>query len=131
MQAGKNKPFHALALSFAVYLFPLIGPHSLSFLGELLWRDLARGKREGSWIVMDVGFALFLQLMAFAVLFWLLKKPSAVRVALVLLGIPFAGSSVAFAYMVWIPSRFLIEEDTAGEKGDWPVECSARDVALI
>jgi hypothetical protein len=43
----------------------------------------------------------------------------------------FVVRGVERAYLVYIPSRFLIESDVAAEKGDWQVECSARDVGLL
>ena len=60
---------YAFVLSFAVYLFPLIGPHVVFFLGQALWLDVTRRERELSWIIMDAGFAVLLQFLAFALLY--------------------------------------------------------------
>src|SRR4029079_12118443 len=64
-------------------------------------------------------------------LYWLFKKAAVIRVVVVALAVPAAGIAAEFAYLIYIPSIFLIEEDTAAEKGNWAVECTARDVSLI
>jgi len=126
-----NKSFLALALSFGVYLFPLIGPHTVSLLGQVLWIELTRGERAPFWIATDIGFALMLQSIAFAALCWFFMRPAVLRVLVLAAAVPFAWIAVEYAYLVFIPSRFLIEEDTATERGDWAIECSARDVGLV
>jgi hypothetical protein len=34
-------------------------------------------------------------------------------------------------FMLWIPSMFLIEDDTASNTGSWPVECTANDAWIV
>ena len=82
---AKSKPLYALILSFGVYLLPLIGPHTVTFLGELIWYEITHRERARLWIAADVGFALVLQLIAFSALYWLFKKPAVIRVVVVAL----------------------------------------------
>jgi hypothetical protein len=114
-----------------VYLFPLILPHLSIFFGQAIWQELTRGERERLWVVTDIGFALILQLLAFAALYGLFKEPSKLRVAMLVVAVPLGAITVEFAYLVAIPSLFLIEKDTALERGDWKVECAAREVAMV
>jgi hypothetical protein len=131
MPAGGSKWLWALALSFVVYLFPLIGPHAMFPLGGVIWRDLTRGEREPMWIAMDVVLAVLLQLAAFAGLYWLLKKPAVSRVVVLGLAVPVVAIAVEYSYLIYVPSHFLIDDDTAAEQGDWPVVCTAPEVSLI
>src|SRR5262245_26500017 len=131
MQTTSAKRLCALILSFAVYLFPLILPHVSIFLGQAIWQDFTLRERERLWTLTDIGFALILQLIAFAALYGLFKKPTKPRVAMLVVAAPVAAIAVEFVYLVAIPSLFLIEKDTAAQKGDWRVECAAREVGII
>ena len=61
MAPPPTKRVQAFVLSFAVYLLPLIGPHSFVFVGELIWRDVMRGGRDRLWVLADVGLAILLE----------------------------------------------------------------------
>ncbi len=129
--ASRTKWIWSLGLSFAVYLFPLIGPHTVTFLAELIWREISRREREPLWMAADIGFALFLQLSAFLLIYWVFSKPGIPR-ALVLAAAGFCGFIGAeYSYLVFIPSIFLIENDRADEKGNWSIECAAPAVSLV
>jgi hypothetical protein len=78
----------------------------------------------------DIGFALILQLFTFALLYWLFAKPAILRLLSVAVAMVFAAVVAEYAYLVYIPTIFLIENDTAGESGDWSVLCAAREVGL-
>ena len=121
----------AFLLSFAVYLFPLIGPHAAFLLGQVIWRELTRGEREWLWVAADIALAVILQVIVFSVLYWLLPKRAIYRAIVAVIAVPLLAGAMEYAYMVGIPSFFLIEKDAAGEQGEWPVACVARGVSLI
>ena len=131
MQPPRKKWMYAFGLSFAVYLFPLIGPHAITPLGQLIWRELARPERAPLWMAADIGFAVVLQLLVFAGLCWLFSKPGILRVIAIAMGALVGAGVVEYSYLIYIPSLFLIEEDTAGETGNWRIECVASEVGLI
>ena len=130
MRTRAPKWLYAFIVSFVVYLSPIIGPHTMSFMGEV-WRELWHGERERLWIAADIGFAVFLQLVTFGALYWLFRKPGKLRIVAVLAAVPVVMIAAEYAYLVYIPSQFLIEQDTAAETGTWPIECAASDVSLI
>jgi hypothetical protein len=130
MQSKQTKRICALGLSFAVYLFPLIGPHTVIFLGELIWRELTRHEREPLWMAVDVGFAVVLQGVVFLLLYRLFAKPAMLRLLSVAVAMLFVAGAAEYGYLVLIPSLFLIDDDTAAETGDWSVQCVARGVGL-
>ena len=131
MQPPRKKWMYALGASFAVYLFPLIGPHTITPIGQLIWRELTRREREPLWMAADIGFAVALQLLAFGGLWWLLSNPGIFRVIAIAAGALVGAGVVEYSYLIYIPALFLIEEDTAGETGNWRTECVASEVALI
>jgi hypothetical protein len=63
----------------------------------------------------------------FAAVYLVLEKRNIFAVLLLASCIVLVLVSAQFAFMVWIPSMFLIEDDTATDMGDWPVVCSAED----
>src|SRR5262245_38658532 len=126
-----TRRLYSFVLSFAVYLLPLLGPHTNFLLGYGLFEDITRSEREFMWIAGDIGFAVLLQLFAFLALYWLFQKPGALRLLLVFAAVPFLAVAAEAVYLIYIPSRFLIEKDTAVEEGKWAVECTAPDVGLV
>ena len=74
--SGPKRTVGALVLSLVVYLTPLVGPHALWFLGELVWREIGLGRggrsREPLWIATDIATALSAQLVFFLLLYWFL-----------------------------------------------------------
>jgi len=128
-----SRPFAAAALlSFSVYLLPLIGAHAVTLLGHGLIIELTRDtNRTPAWIATDIGLALLLQAALTAVLYWLFRKPNVIATVAVVLSIPIVIGFVEVAYLVAIPSMFLIERDTMNESGNWPVVCSASNASLI
>src|SRR5262245_52536124 len=103
----------AFLLSFAVYLFPLIGPHAAFLLGQVIWRELTRGESEWLWVAADIALAVFLQVIVFAALYWLLKQRAIFWVIVAVVALPILAGAIEYGYMVGIPSFFLIEKDTA------------------
>jgi len=132
MRRSRRPAFWALAISFAVYFVPIIGPHTGTLLGWGLFQEISgRGGRPTGWIAADIAFALALQSVIFVLAYWFLKNPSLLSglvcsgcFALVLPVIP-------LAYMVAIPSMFLIEKDTSTDTGSFPEVCSADDATMV
>ena len=72
--SGSRRTISALVLSFAVYLTPLVGPHAAWLLGEVLWREVARGSsgrlaREPLWAATDAAVAFGAQVVVFLLLY--------------------------------------------------------------
>src|SRR5262245_6058373 len=128
-----SKPLAASGLlSFCVYFLPLIGPHSVTLLGQGLIIELTRDtNRTPAWIATDIGLALLLQAAAMAVLYRLFRKPNLIASVVAFLAIPLFIGFAEVSYLVAIPSMFLIERDTMNESGNWPVACSAANTSLI
>lgn len=119
----------ALALSFSIYLVPVITAHWIDLFGLAIGRELLRD-REAAWKAADVAFALSLQAILFAGVWWVIPRSKAAAVGVtVLLLIPGA-MAVNVAYLYAIPSYFLIEADLSPERSAWADECTAEGVSL-
>jgi hypothetical protein len=135
MRAGGSKRsplLKAFLASWAVYLMPIIGPHAFWLLGEHLSLRLVRGgpDRVAAWIALEWGLAIGLQVMAGALWYWFLARPKWWRVLSLMACVPVFFMVTEWAYLVAIPSRFLIEQDTASESGDWKSVCVVADTTL-
>lgn len=126
---GRRRWAWAVGLSFGVYAIPLVTAHWLAILGERLIQGFFSG-RQPAWIALDSLFALALQGVLFA-LAWLLGRRG--------VGIAIAGCAFALipmtwvanlAYMVTIPSVFLIETDEAPDRTPWAEACSVPGYSL-
>ncbi len=122
----------AFLASSSVYLMPIIGPHALWFLGEHLWMGLTRGghDRVVGWIAMEWGLAIALQMVAGALWYWFFARPKWWRLLPLVVCVPVSFMVIEWAYLVAIPSRFLIEQDTATESGDWKSVCAIPNMSL-
>src|SRR5262245_44672054 len=118
----------AFLVSFSVYLIPLIGPHAAPLLGEMFFGGMYRGPL---WFLTDVAAGLILQLVAFTVVYLFLQKRNLIRGLTLLCAVPAVFISTQILFMLWIPSMFLIESDTASDTGSWPVECTADDAWIV
>jgi len=119
-----------IAGSFGVYLTPLVGPHAFWLLGESLVQELTRGPaRDPWWTATDVALALAVQAAAWALLAWSLRSPF--RLLAWIAAVPALVAGLNTAYLVAIPSYFLIEADTAPELAGWPEHCVAAHVSLV
>lgn len=117
----------AIIGSFAIYLLPIVGPHSLSFLGLLLLEMIVRGHgREFLWRALDIGLALTLQAIFAALLYWMFSGRRWWRWLLLLPALPAFFFAMMFGYLVLIPTLFLVEADPAPEQDDWPRACELR-----
>jgi len=117
--------------SLTVYLFPLVGPHAVWLLGESLLQELTRtGDRESWWLVSDLTVALVAQVAVGLMLAWSLKG-SRLRLLTWIPVIPMLMAALNVAYLVAIPSYFLIEPDTAPEVANWEEYCLVPDVSLM
>jgi hypothetical protein len=122
----------AFVASFAVYLMPVIGPHALWLLGTLLCARLTRTgpDRIVGWIAMEWGLAVALQGVAGAMWYWFFARPKWWRILPLAVCAPAFFLLIELAYLVAIPSRYLIERDTARETGQWPTVCTVADMTL-
>ena len=119
----------ALLTSFSVYLIPLIGPHAAPLLGEMFFGDMYRSRPL--WFLADLAAGLLLQLIAFTVLYLFLQKRNVQRGFVLGVAAPVMFVFAQALFMFWIPSIFLIENDTASDTGSWPVECTADDAWIV
>jgi hypothetical protein len=122
----------AFGASFAVYLIPLFGPHASWPLGLYLyqWQMPGAPHRVGSWIAMDVGVAMALQVLAGALWYWVLVRPGWVRILLVAACAPVFVAASNWTYLSALPSRFLTERATTSDLGDWKTVCSVPDMEV-
>src|SRR5262245_6658703 len=111
----------ALLASFSVYLIPLVGPHAAPSIGEMFFGDMYR--RQPLWFVTDIAAGAVLQLAAFTVVYLFLQKRNLIRGFALLITAPAVFVLAQLLFMLWIPSIFLIEDDTASDIGSWPDEC--------
>jgi hypothetical protein len=129
MTAGKAGGL-ALLCSFAVYFIPIVGPHASFFIFETI-RQQFRAFTHPAWAFSGLGAAVGLQTVAFATFYWFWRRRSALSVA----GLPAYGfAAVVLAqliYMLWLPSYFLIEADTAPETGAWTEACTVKDASMM
>jgi hypothetical protein len=110
--------------SFAIYLIPIVGPHSIIFSGSMLLEELIGGHdREVLWRVLDVGLALFLQALFAALLYLLIRWRRWWGWLLLVPALPVIFFTQLFGYQLLIPTLFLVESDPALETGDWPRIC--------
>ena len=122
--------WRSFAGSFGVYLLPLVGPHGFWFFGAALLREVtAAGGRDPVWIATDVALGLALQTIAALILAWSLRGGRA-RLVIWPIAIPLLFLGLQYAYLVTIPSRFLIERDVALERQEWAEHCVVRDASL-
>ena len=63
----------ALALSFAIYLVPVVTAHWIDLFGLVLGRELSQ-ERELAWKAADLAFALILQGLLFACVWWVVPR---------------------------------------------------------
>ena len=133
MRTGSSKRptlLKAFLASFVVYLIPIIGPHALWLLGEHLYSGLVRSgpDRVVAWIALEWGLAVGLQIVAGALWYWFFSRLEWWRALPLLVCVPVFFMVIEWAYLVAIPSRFLIEQDTAPETGDWKTACTMADM---
>ncbi len=119
----------AFGLSFAVYLLPIAGPHAAWLLGEVHVQDWSSASdKPVAWRLADLSVALALQGVAFGILLWALARPR--RLVVFLLVLPAMEVFVLATYLLVIPSRFLIEPDTAPELNTLAEHCAVPQASL-
>jgi len=131
--SDRKRAAAAFALSFAAYLTPLVGPHAAFLLGEVILDDTGHAIHGGAdrtlgWIATDVGVGLLAQLALFLMIFWFWRRPGWLRGLCLGASVIPAIFLLNLAYMEAIPIHFLLEPDTAAERTNWPVQCTARNV---
>ena len=122
----------AVVASFAVYAVPLVGPHAVWLLGEALIKTIRREGLDPAWLATDLAAAAALQLAAGLVAYWVARRPRSARpVVALLVVVPTLVALTEWLYLVAIPTRFLIEPETAVEQMAWPIECRIPDRVLF
>ncbi len=122
----------AILASFAVYLLPVVGPHSAVLLGPTLVMEIAEGRnnREPLWIVADFALALCLQLVFGYLAYRVFQKSGwHRRLALIAAALPLF-LILELCYLIAFPSTFLIDPDRAREIATWEVECTIPESYL-
>ncbi len=131
MNRNINRLWIPLVGSLAVYVVPLVGPHTVWLFGEALLQEMSRaGDREPWWIVADVTLALMAQIAVGLMLAWSLRG-SRLRLLTWIAAIPMLIAGLNMAYLVAIPSYFLIEPDTRPEVASWKEHCLVPHVSLM
>ncbi len=122
----------AFGVSFAVYLIPLFGPHASWPLGQYLyqWQMPGAPHRVGSWIAMDLGVAMVLQVLAGTLCYWALVQLGWMRILVVAACVPVFVAAANRIYMSALPSRFLTERATTSDLGDWKTVCTVPDMEV-
>lgn len=118
----------ALLCSFAVYLIP-IGIHAVIPLGTAIAQQY-RTIKNLPWALTNLGAALVLQALAFALFYWFWRRRSWLRLLVLVLAAIATAILVQFLFMLIIPSLFLVDRETAKELVPWPEACSATDAHL-
>ena len=129
---GKRRFWLAFVGSFGVYLLPLVTRHGIWFFGEALFGELTAtyGRHEPAWIAADVALGLALQTAVALGLAWWLRGTWR-RSLIWPVVIPILFLVLQRQYLVAIPSRFLIEPDTAIERQAWAEHCVVPDAWLM
>ena len=117
----------ALLGSFGVYFIPLVGPHTVWFLGGSLVASVS-GDRSLAWMAADIAVALTSQVAVGLALYWSLGGGWARKS--IWLGLIPLTIVLNVAYLSAIPAFFLIEADTGSEMNTWAEHCFVRAVAL-
>ena len=65
------------------------------------------------------------------VIYLFLQKRKSRRGLALGFAVPAMFVSAQALFMLWIPSMFLIENDTASDTGSWPIECAADDAWIV
>ena len=122
----------ALLASFSVYLLPILTDQATWLLGQaLVFEFIGRGHKDWLWRLADLLLALVLQAMAFGLLVWVLRKPKPRRLVTLPVAAVLAFMALQWLYLAVIPSRFLVEAETAREHVKWADECAVPGYALM
>jgi hypothetical protein len=119
----------ALTLSSSIYLVPVFTAHTVDLFGLALGQELFLD-REAAWKGADVAFALIVQAVLFACVWWVVPRSKAVAVGVTLLLLIPGAMALNFGYLYAIPSYFLIERDTTPDTSVWSEECSVEGFSL-
>lgn len=119
----------ALALSSTIYLVPVVTAHWIDPFGLVLGQEMFQD-RELAWKAADVAFALILQAILFACVWWVVPRSKAVAAGVTVLLLFPGAMALNFAYLYAIPSYFLIERDTTPDTSAWREECAVEGFSL-
>src|SRR5688572_23665833 len=126
---GRRRWAWAIGLSFGVYAIPLLTAHWWAILGERVIHGLF-SRRQAAWIALDSILALGLQGVLFALAWALGRRGVVLAIAGCALALIPLTAIANLAYMVTIPSVFLIEADEAPDQTPWMEACSVPGYSL-
>ena len=131
MTHGMTRVWIPVVGSFAVYLVPLVSSHAIWLLGESFAQELTgAGNRDPWWLAADVALALAGQIGIGVLLAWSIRG-SRLRLLTWVPAVPALVAGMNAAYLVAIPSYFLIEPDTTPERSTSEEHCFVADAALM
>ncbi len=121
-----------IAASFLVYLFPLIGPHTLQPWGVVIVMELTEGldQRDPLWVAADLALAVTLQLFAALLGCWYFRRADWKRLLAVLPAVPVLWAALMWSYLGAIPHYFLIDNSRRAEIDTWPEQCRVANAYL-
>ena len=123
----KRALWRAIIGSFAIYVLPILGPHSLTFSGAMLLEEIFGDHgREFLWRALDISLALMLQALFAVMLYFLFLGHRWWRWLLLVPALPAFFFVQLFGYQLLIPTIFLVESDSAPEQGDWARVCELQ-----
>lgn len=114
--AGTMRVAAAFVLSLGVYLAPIVTPHAMLFLGGQVWSALWGGEPEVVLRAAEVAATVLAQLLVFLLFLWFLRRPGWLRAAGAAAAVPSAAAGLNYAYLVALPTYFLVEADTAASE---------------
>jgi hypothetical protein len=121
----------ALLCSFSVYFIPtVVGPHGIHLVLDDIWQQF-RDFKNPAWAFRSLGMAVGLQAAAFAPLYWFWHWRTLLSFVALFVCSVAAIVLVQFVYMLWLPSTFLIESETAAETGTWAEACRVADASVL
>jgi hypothetical protein len=127
---GRSRALAALILSLAVYAVPIVSAHWAGLLGPTLVSELG-SDRPSDWIAADVAMAVVAQIVLGGVAWLALRWGRlACAIVMILACVPMV-YAVNVAYMVSIPSMFLIEDDDTPDIAGLPMVCALPNVWLV
>jgi hypothetical protein len=119
----------AAAASFVVYAIPLVTAHWVLPFGAALAAEMTSDRALG-WKAVDIALALTVQLAIFALVRLVSSRSTRLAIGAVVVALLPATVAVNTAYLLAIPSWFLIDADPVPDLDTWQEACSIRGFAL-
>jgi hypothetical protein len=125
MRTRRRQLILATLASLLVYAIPIVGPHAFTLIGEFFFQS--QGTGGPAWRAMNIGAAMTLQAAAFATFYWFFSNPGLARGVVVGVAALVALVESQRVFFIYIPTMFLIEDDTRSEAASWSEVCSTAD----